>query len=99
MSNVTIGKGSQKLTTYSIRLQTGIKNRLEHEAEKDQRPVSFLVNAAIHRYLELKEEKRKHIRQRVKELDEGKLIPSSLVLKNLKAWSQGKKIDWDKIPN
>lgn len=72
------------LTTMTIRLDVGIKERLEHLADATRRSCSFLAQEAINDYLKLQEWQIKEIHVGLKEAQQGDLIEHEQLLKKWK---------------
>lgn len=68
-------------TTMTIRLDIGIKERLEHLATATHRSRSFLAQEAINEYLKLQEWQIKEIQAGLEEAERGNLIEHELLLK------------------
>jgi RHH-type transcriptional regulator, rel operon repressor / antitoxin RelB len=77
-----LGK-SVRSTTFTVRVEAGVKKRLERLAKSTGRSRSFLAAEAINEYLEVNEWQVTGIRRAIVSLDRGEGVPQHLV----KDWS------------
>ena len=79
-----------KTSTLSLRISAETKNKLEREAEIDNRPASFLVENALNEFLEQKELRRQYVEIMAKEAKTGKYIPEKEFMSWFKNYCEGK---------
>jgi predicted transcriptional regulator len=70
-------------TTITVRVSTGLRDRLEAIAKTTRRSKSFLSNEAIERYVESEEEFIESIKQARKDMSEGRGIPHEQVMREI----------------
>lgn len=73
-------------TTISIRLETGVKARLDQLADATNRSKSFLAAEAIRAFVELNEWQIQEIQAALQEADAGDFAKPSEVNKVLRKW-------------
>ena len=73
-------------TTFTVRVDTGVKKRLERLAKSTGRTRSFLAAEAITEYLELNEWQVAGIKRAMASLDRGEGIPHYLVKDWVASW-------------
>ena len=73
-------------TTFTVRVDTGVKKRLERLAKSTGRSRSFLAAEAIHEYLELNEWQVSGITRAIASLDRGEGVPQHLVKDWVASW-------------
>jgi RHH-type transcriptional regulator, rel operon repressor / antitoxin RelB len=73
-------------TTFTVRVATGVKKRLERLAKSTGRSRSFLAAEAINEYLEVNEWQVTGIKRAIASLDRGEGIPHSLVKDWVGSW-------------
>ena len=73
-------------TTLSIRLEAGVKSRLDQLADATNRSKSFLAAEAIRAFVELNEWQIREIHAALREADAGEFAKSSAVDKVLGKW-------------
>ncbi|MBI3707593.1 MAG: CopG family transcriptional regulator [Proteobacteria bacterium] len=71
---------SRKNSLAAIRIGAARDARLERLAATTDRPKSKLLNEAIDNYLDLQQWQLEHIRQGIKELDDGKYVDHDVVM-------------------
>lgn len=76
-------------TTMTIRLDPGLKNRLEQLAKITDRSKSYLAAEAIREFIELNEWQLREIEQAVKEADNGEFASEQSLKKVLRKWGVG----------
>ncbi len=76
-------------TTMKIRLEPGLKYRLEQLARITGRSKSYLAAEAIREFIELNEWQLREIEQAVKEADNGDFAGEQAVKKILRKWAVG----------
>ena len=74
-------------TTFSVRVNTGVKKRLERLAKSTGRSRSFFAAEAITEYLETNEWQVAGIRRAIASLDRGEGIPHDSVRDWVKSWA------------
>ena len=74
--------------TLSIRLDRGMKQRLEALAQRSKRSKSFLAAEAIAQYVEAEEWQLGEIRAGLADLDAGRTVSHAKVSKWLKSWGK-----------
>jgi predicted transcriptional regulator len=77
-------------TTFTLRVNTGVKKRLERLAKSTGRSRSFLAAEAINEYLEVNEWQVTGIRRAIASLDRGKGVPQQLVKDWVTSWGSAK---------
>jgi RHH-type rel operon transcriptional repressor/antitoxin RelB len=75
-------------TTFSVRVESGIKKRLEKLAKSTGRSRSFLAAEALNVYLDLNEWQVAGITQAMVSLDRGEGIPHNEVEDWVKSWGR-----------
>jgi RHH-type rel operon transcriptional repressor/antitoxin RelB len=73
-------------TTFTVRVDTGVKKRLERLAKSTGRSRSFLAAEAINEYLEVNEWQVAGIRRAIISLDRGEGVPQNLVKDWVGSW-------------
>jgi predicted transcriptional regulator len=73
-------------TTMTIRLEPGLKDRLEQLAKITDRSKSYLAAEAIREFIELNEWQLREIKQAVKEADTGDFASEQALKKVLRKW-------------
>jgi RHH-type rel operon transcriptional repressor/antitoxin RelB len=73
-------------TTFTVRIDTGVKKRLERLAKSTGRSRSFLAAEAINGYLEINEWQVTGIKRAIVSLDRGEGIPHDLVKDWVGSW-------------
>jgi RHH-type transcriptional regulator, rel operon repressor / antitoxin RelB len=73
-------------TTFTVRVDTGVKKRLERLAKSTGRSRSFLAAEAINEYLEVNEWQVTGIKCAMASLDRGEGIPHYLVKDWVTSW-------------
>jgi len=77
-------------TTFTVRIDTGMKKRLERLARSTGRSRSFLAAEAIDAYLELNEWQVGGIRRAIASLDRGEGVAQSAVKEWVESWGRAK---------
>jgi RHH-type transcriptional regulator, rel operon repressor / antitoxin RelB len=75
-----------KSTTFTVRVNTGVKKRLERLAKSTGRTRSFLAAEAINEYLEINEWQVAGIKRAIASLDRGEGIPQDQVENWVASW-------------
>ena len=75
-----------KSTTFTVRVDTGVKKRLERLAKSTGRSRSFIAAEAINDYLEINEWQVAGIKRAIASLDRGKGIPHDQVTDWVASW-------------
>jgi RHH-type transcriptional regulator, rel operon repressor / antitoxin RelB len=75
-----------KSTTFTVRVNTGVKKRLERLAKSTGRTRSFLAAEAINEYLEINEWQVAGIKRAIASLDRGEGIPQDQVKNWVASW-------------
>ena len=75
-----------KSTTITIRVEQEVRDRLEGQAEIQNRSKSYLANQAIEEYLDTQEWQIEGIKKAVQSLDAGKGVPHQQVMDWLQSW-------------
>ena len=73
-------------TTFTVRIDTGVKKRLERLAKSTGRSRSFLAAEAINEYLEVNEWQVTGIKRAIASLDRGEGIPHDSVKDWVASW-------------
>jgi predicted transcriptional regulator len=73
-------------TTFSVRVETGVKKRLERLAKSTGRSRSFLAAEAINEYLEVNEWQVSGIKRAMASLDGGEGIAHDMVKDWIESW-------------
>jgi len=73
-------------TTMTIRLEPGLKGRLDQLAEATNRSKSFLAAEAIRDFIELNEWQIQEIKEAIKEADNGEFATDQAVNRTLHKW-------------
>jgi predicted transcriptional regulator len=71
---------------FSVRLAPKLKERLQAEAKRADRPLGYVMQKAVEAYLAAADEKRTAIRAAVKRADAGHLIPGEAVHAWIESW-------------
>ena len=74
-------------TTFTVRVDTGVKKRLARLAKSTGRSRSFLAAEAISDYLEVNEWQVAGIKQAIASLDRGEAIPHEAVKDWVASWA------------
>ena len=77
--------------TLSVRLNAGVKRRLENLAAKSRRSESFLAAKAIAAYIEIDEWQRQEIAKGIKDLDAGRTVSHEEIVRELGQWGKSHK--------
>jgi predicted transcriptional regulator len=75
-----------KSTTFTVRVDTAVKKRLERLAESTGRSRSFLAADAINEYLEINEWQVAGVKRAISSLDRGEGIPHDHVKDWVASW-------------
>ena len=75
-----------KSTTFTVRVDTGVKKRLERLAKSTGRSRSFLAAEAIDAYLEINEWQVAGIKHAIASLDRGEGVPHDQVKDWVASW-------------
>lgn len=75
-----------KSTTFTVRVETGVRKRLERLAKSTGRSRSFLAAEAINEYLETNEWQVAGIKRAIASLDRGEGIPHDSVKDWVDSW-------------
>jgi len=75
-------------TTFSVRVESGIKKRLEKLAKSTGRSRSFLAAEALSGYLDLNEWQVAGIKQAMASLDRGEGVPHDQVKDWVRSWER-----------
>ncbi len=73
-------------TTLTIRLDKGIKDRLEISAQHQKRSKSFLAVEAIEHYLDIQQWQEQRIREALASADRGEGVPHGKVMAWISSW-------------
>jgi RHH-type transcriptional regulator, rel operon repressor / antitoxin RelB len=73
-------------TTFSVRVETGVKKRLERLAKSTGRSRSFLAAEAINEYLDVNEWQVSGIKRAMASLDGGEGIAHDMVKDWIESW-------------
>jgi RHH-type rel operon transcriptional repressor/antitoxin RelB len=73
-------------TTFTVRVDTGVKKRLERLAKSTGRSRSFLAAEAINGYLEINEWQVTGIKRAIASLDRGEGVPHDQVKDWVASW-------------
>ncbi len=73
-------------TSFTLRLDTDLKKRLEQAAKSADRSASYMAAKAIEAMVEAREEKRRAIEAAVIEADKGVFISSKAMHKWIDSW-------------
>lgn len=76
-----------KSTTFTVRVETGVKKRLERLAKSTGRSRSFLAAEAINEYLDINEWQVAGIKRAIASLDRGEGIPHDSVRDWVDSWA------------
>jgi RHH-type transcriptional regulator, rel operon repressor / antitoxin RelB len=76
-----------KSTTFTVRVDSGVKKRLERLAKSTGRTRSFLAAEAINEYLQINEWQVAGIKRAIASLDRGEGIPHKSVKDWVASWS------------
>jgi len=74
--------------TLSVRLNAGVKKRLENLAAQSKRSESFLAAKAIAVYVETDEWQRREIAEGIKDLDAGRTVSQEEIVRELDKWGK-----------
>jgi RHH-type rel operon transcriptional repressor/antitoxin RelB len=77
-------------TTFTVRVDTAAKKRLEKLAKSTGRSRSFLAAEAINEYLEVNEWQVAGIKKAITSLESGEGVPHERVKDWVKSWGSGK---------
>ena len=72
---------------FSMRMDDVLRENLDREAKRSDRPASYLVHKAVEAYLAGLEEERAILAERIKEADAGKFVSADRVLDWAASWS------------
>ena len=75
-------------TTFTIRVETDVKNRLEKLAKSTGRSRSFLAAEALHDYLDTNEWQVAGVKRAIASLDRGEGVPHNEVKDWVKSWGR-----------
>jgi RHH-type transcriptional regulator, rel operon repressor / antitoxin RelB len=75
-------------STFSVRVDSGMKKRLEKLAESTGRSRSFLTAEALNEYLDVNEWQVAGIRQAISSLDKGEGMSHADVRRTIKSWER-----------
>ncbi len=75
--------------TFTVRVDSGVKKRLERLAKSTGRSRSFLAAEAINEYLEVNEWQVAGIKRAIASLDRGEGIPHDSVRDWVASWGRG----------
>ena len=75
--------------TFTVRVDSGVKKRLERLAKSTGRSRSFLAAEAINEYLEVNEWQMDGIQRAIASLDRGEGIPHDSVKDWIASWGSG----------
>ncbi|MBR0750660.1 CopG family ribbon-helix-helix protein [Bradyrhizobium jicamae] len=78
-----------KSTTFTVRVDTDVKKRLERLAKSTGRSRSFLAAEAINGYLDVNEWQVEGIKRAIASLDRGERIPHDQVKDWVASWGSG----------
>jgi RHH-type transcriptional regulator, rel operon repressor / antitoxin RelB len=81
-----VGFSPMRSTTFTVRIDTGVKKRLERLAKSTGRTRSFLAAEAINEYLEINEWQVAGIKRAIASLDRGEGIPHDQVKDWVASW-------------
>ncbi len=73
-------------TIFSMRMDASIREKLEWEAKRIERPASYVVLEALKDYLQRKEDKRQAIIKAVNEADKGVFVSEEAVDTWVNSW-------------
>jgi RHH-type rel operon transcriptional repressor/antitoxin RelB len=73
-------------TTFSLRVETDVKKRLEKLAKSTGRSRSFLAAEALNEYLDVNEWQVADVRKAMVSLDRGESVPHEQVKARVKSW-------------
>ena len=76
-------------TTMTIRLEPGLKSRLDQLSKITDRSKSYLAAEAIREFIELNEWQLREIEQAVQEANNGEFATEQSIKKVLKKWGVG----------
>jgi len=77
--------------TLSVRLNAGVKKRLENLAAQSRRSESFLAAKAIAAYVDIDEWQRREIELGIQDLDAGRTVSHEEILRELDKWGKTNK--------
>jgi predicted transcriptional regulator len=77
-------------TTFTVRVDTKVKNRLERLAKSTGRSRSFLAAEAINEYLEVNEWQVSGVRRAIASLNRGEGVPQQVVKEWVASWGSAK---------
>jgi predicted transcriptional regulator len=75
-------------TTFTVRVDTGTKKRLERLAKSTGRSRSFLTAEALNEYLDVNEWQVEGIRAAIASFDAGEGVPHDEVRRMIKSWER-----------
>ena len=75
--------------TMTVRLEAGLKDRLEKLAEATQRSKSFLAAEAIRDFVDVNEWQVSEVREAVAEADRGEFASDAMVDEVFRKWGAG----------
>lgn len=76
-------------TTFTVRVDTGVKKRLERLAKSTGRSRSFLAAEAINEYLDTNEWQVSGVKGAIASLDRGEAIPHKSIKDWVASWGGG----------
>ena len=71
---------------FSVRLDDGIKSRLDREAVRNDRSAGFIINKAVERYLDDADAFRVEMQALVAESEKGVFISEEAMMKWMASW-------------
>ena len=77
---------SMSTVQLSVRMDPGIKARLENEARIEDRSASYIIQKALDQYLTAKEYKRRALEEAVAEADKGIFISDEAMTAWVMSW-------------
>jgi predicted transcriptional regulator len=77
--------------TLSVRLNAGVKRRLENLAAQSKRSESFLAAKAIAAYVEVDEWQRQEIAKGIEDLDADRTVSHEEIVQELNRWGKSHK--------
>jgi predicted transcriptional regulator len=75
-------------TTFTVRVDSGTRKRLEKLAKSTGRSRSFLTAEALHEYLDVNEWQVEGIRSAIASLDKGEGLSHDHVRRTIKGWER-----------
>jgi predicted transcriptional regulator len=77
--------------TLSVRLNAGVKKRLENLAARSKRSESFLAAKAIAAFVDTDEWQRQEIAEGIKDLNAGRMVSHEEIVSELREWGRTRK--------